>query len=198
MPDTLSATQLVLGGFIVNRVDIKVGAVPIGRARTWAYPDGDPREHYKIPTYKVTVSARSTGGKVVSRAFEALRFGIQKDGAIGPRVVGLANQQSHVIKSWIPTYTVHSARSPERGAWKVYGNFLIHDGPDNPHTEVYASIGCVEICNGPEGFNIFNNYIISLANPTSTNRARQLLEIGRSGKLVITYAKANRPAVVRW
>jgi hypothetical protein len=183
---------------IVNRVDIKVGAAPIGHARTWAYPDGDPREHYKIPTYKVTVSARSTGGRVVSRDFEALRFGIQKDGAIGPRVVGLANQQSHVIKSWIPTYTVHSARSPERGAWKVYGNFLIHDGPDNPHTEVYASIGCVEICNGPEGFNIFNDYIISLASPTSTGRARQLLEIGRSRKLVITYAKANRPAVVRW
>jgi len=74
---------------IVNRVDIKVGAAPIGHARTWAaYPDGDPREHYKIPTYKVTVSARSTGGRVVSRDFEALRFGIQKDGAIGPRVVG--------------------------------------------------------------------------------------------------------------
>jgi hypothetical protein len=166
---------------MVNRVDIKVGAAPIGHARTWAYPNGDPRDHYKIPTYKVTVSARSTGGNVVSRDFEALRFGIQKKGAAGPRVVGLANQQSHVIKSWIPTYTVHSARSTERGAWQVY-----------------ASIGCVEICNGPEGFNIFNDYIISLAGPTSTSRARQLLEIGRSRKLVITYAKANRPAVVRW
>jgi hypothetical protein len=66
------------------------------------------------------------------------------------------------------------------------------------HTEVYASIGCVEICNGPEGFNIFNDYIISLAGPTSTSRAQQLLEIGRSRKLVITYAKANRPPVVRW
>jgi hypothetical protein len=183
---------------MVNRVDIKVGGAPIGHARTWAYPDGDPDAHYKIPTYKVTVSAKSTAGKALSRDFEALRFGIQKDGAIGPRVVGLANQQTHVIKSWIPTYTVHSARSPERGAWKVYGNFLIHDGPDDAHNEVYASIGCVEICNGPAGFNLFNDYIINLAKPTSTSRAQRLLEIGKSRKLVITYAAAKRPALVRW
>jgi hypothetical protein len=182
----------------VNRVDIKVGATPIGYARTWAYPDGDPAEHYKIPTYKVTVSARSTGDKVESQDFEALRFGIQKDGAIGPRVVGLANQQTHIIKSWIPTYSVHSARSPERGAWQVYGNFLIHDGPDDTRNEVYASIGCVEICNGPAGFNIFNDYIISLAKPTAASRDRQLLEIGRGGRLVITYLKAKRPALARW
>jgi hypothetical protein len=182
----------------MNRVDIKVGAVAIGHARTWAYPDGKPTDHYKIATYKVTVSTKSATGKVTSRDFEALRFGIQKDGAIGPRVVGLANQQTHVIKAWLPKYSVHSANSPERGAWKVYGNFLIHDGPDDPHNQVYASIGCVEVCNGPAGFNQFNDYIISLANPTSTTRDQQLLEIGRSRKLVITYAKAKRPPLVSW
>jgi len=32
-----------------------------------------------------------------------------------------------------------------------------------------------------------SDYIISLANPSSTGRNRQLLEIGKSGKLAITY-----------
>ncbi len=147
--------------------------------------------------YRVKVSAK-TPGKLVSRDFEAFRFGVQQKGSIGPRVVGLADRQTHVIKSWIPTYSVHSARSTERGAWQAYGNFLIHDGPDNPLIQAYASVGCVEICNGPKGFNMFNDYIISLANPSSTGRDRQLLEIGRSGKLVITYDAAKRPPLVRW
>ena len=181
----------------MNRVDITVGSIPIGYARTWAYPDGDPRQHYRIPTYKVTVSVKThTGGQ--SKDFEAFRFGVQKKGSIGPRVVGLANQQTHSIKSWISTYSVHSARSQERGAWKVYDNFLIHDGPDNPHSQVYASIGCVEICNGPKGFNSFNDYIISVAATRSTTRDQQLLEIGRSGQLFITYNASKRPPLVKW
>ncbi len=97
-----------------NRVDISVGAVAIGHARTWGYPDGSPTDHYRIPTYQVKVSAKISG-KLISKDFEAIRFGVQQKGSIGPRVVGLADQQTHIIKSWIPTYSVHSARSTERG-----------------------------------------------------------------------------------
>jgi len=43
----------------------------------------------------------------------------------------------------------------------------------------------------PEGSDIFNDYIISMANPSSTGRDRQLLEIGRSGKLMIAYDVAK-------
>ena len=182
----------------MNRVDIEVGATPIGHARTWAYPDGAPTVHYKIPTYRVTVSGKDSSGNPQKTDFEAFRFGVQKEGTTGPRVVGLANAQTHTIKAWIPDYSVHSARSTERGAWQVYGSFLIHDGPDSPHSQVYASIGCVEICNGPAGFNLFNDFIISLANPSATDRARQLLEIGKSGKLVVAYLQATRPPLLRW
>jgi len=111
---------------------------------------------------------------------------VQQEDSIGPRVVRLADQQTHLIKSWLPTYDAHSARSTERGTWQVYGNFLVHDGPDKPLDQTYASIGCVEICNGPKGFDLFNDTIILLANPSATRRDSQLLEIGRSGKLVIT------------
>jgi len=181
----------------MNRVDIRVGAIAVGYAKTWAYPDGSPTDYYRIPTYGVKVSARLSG-KLVSRDFEAFRFGVQRKGTIGPRVVGLADRQTHIIKTWIPTYSVHSARSTEQGAWQVYDNFLIHDGPDNPHVQAYASIGCVEICNGPRGFDEFNDYIIALAEPSATGRDNQLAEIGRSGKLLVIYDAAKRPPLVRW
>jgi len=181
----------------MNNVNILVGSAPMGKAKTWAYPDGNPSDVYRIPTYKVTVSSGSgTGSK--TRDFEAIRFGIQKKGAAKARVVGLADSQTHTIKLWLPDYTVHSAPSNEDGAWQVYDNFLVHDGPDKPFSQIYASIGCVEICNGPEGFVEFNDYIISLAEPSARTRDLQLLEIGNSGQLSITYERATRPPLVRW
>jgi len=74
----------------MNRADIRVGAVAIGRAKTWAYPHGSPIDYYRIPTYRVKVSAKIFG-KPVSRDFEAFRFGVRQKGSIGPRVVGLAD-----------------------------------------------------------------------------------------------------------
>lgn len=182
----------------VRRVDIRVGAHAIGHARTWAYPDGDPAEHFRIPTYKVTVSGTLAKGTRDSRNFEALRFGVQKKGAGGPQVVGLADQQRHVIKAWLPHYRVHSARSTEQGAWQVYGNFLIHDGPDSPLTQVYASIGCIEICNGPRGFDKFNDTILQFADPPGSTRDQKLAALGRSGRLVISYDPAIRPPLKKW
>lgn len=81
-------------------------------------------------------------------------------------MVGLADHQTHIIKAWLPNYRVHSARSQENRAWQVYGNFLIHDGPDNP-TELFATIGCVEVM-GYRGFVKFNDLIISLSGPKAT------------------------------
>ena len=182
----------------VRRIDIRVGAFPVGFARTWAYPDGSPTDHFRIPTYKVTVSGTLASGVRASRDFEALRFGIHEEAGKGPRVVGLADPQRHVIGAWLPNYRVHSARSAEEGAWHVYGNFLIHDGPDNPFQEVYASIGCIEICNGPRGFDAFNDYIIDLSGVTTGTRKQRLLAIGKSRQLAIAYEGATRPPLVPW
>lgn len=81
----------------------------------------------------------------------------------------------------------------EKGAWQVYDNFLIHDGPDDPKREVYASVGCLEVCNGPRGFDDFNDYIISLSGSSAPNRAAKLNDIGSSKSIIITYTKATRP-----
>ena len=178
---------------MIRKIHMNVGSTPIGKAITWSYPHDDGNT-YEIPTYKLTVSGTDDKGNPASKDYEVFRFGVQRKTATSSaRVVGLADLQTHTIKKWIPTYEVHSASSPEKGAWQVYDNFLIHDGPDSPMTELYASIGCVEICGGPSGFVGFNDFIISLSGSTKKTRGEQLKEIGDSGKLTITYQKATRP-----
>lgn len=173
---------------------MRVGAIPVGEALTWAYPDGDSGAHYVIPTYNMTVEGVDRAGRRQTKEFEVLRFGLlQRAGAGAPTVVGLADRQTHIIKQWIPTYVVHSAGSKENGAWQVYDNFLIHDGPDDPTNEVFATIGCIEICNGPEGFVVFNDLLIELSQVDGADRDQKLATLGRSKKLQISYDAARRP-----
>lgn len=181
----------------IRRIDLLVGSAVLGRAVTWSYPDDDGNL-YEIPTYQLTVSGTLDNGLSRSKTFEVFRFGVQRKDASSPtRVVGLADQQTHVIKSWLPNYPVHSASSPEKGAWQVYDSFLIHDGPDDPLdiAQPYASIGCIEICNGPMGFVSFNDFILSLGGSTQPSRGKQLAEIGASKSMIITYTKAARPGL---
>lgn len=175
----------------VRTVKIRVGGVPIGKQKTWAYPKGQALGVYLVPVYQCEVEGTDNKGHIVKEQFKVLRFGVQcKDGKTAS-VVGLADFQTHTIKAWVPTYSVHSAQSLESGAWQVYDNFLIHDGPDDP-TELFATIGCIEIM-GKLGFVKFNDLIISLSNTKAKLRSEQLLEIGRSRRMIITYEKAERP-----
>lgn len=72
---------------------------------------------------------------------------------------------------------------------------MIHDGPDDPMTQVYATAGCIEVCGGPEGFVAFNRLLVSLSGTTKTTFAQQLKEIGDSGCMTITYLPATPPPV---
>jgi len=180
----------------VRTIQLTVGKYAIGRAVTWSYPDDDGKL-YDLPTYDLLMEGTDDTSMPQSWRFEVFRFGVQGRSGHATRVVGLADQQTHQIKAWLPHYTVHSASSTEIGAWQVYDSFLIHDGPDNPLDTVvpYASIGCVEICNGPNGFVDFNDKIVSLSGSTKPTRAEKLKEIGSSGNLVITYMQSIRPAL---
>ncbi len=183
----------------MRKIKMVVGNVPVGKALTWAYPHGNPSSKtFLIPTYKLTISGTNSKGTAESKTFEVFRFGVwKKSPTSAPTVVGLADAQTHIIKSWIPTYEVHSANSRENGAWQVYGNFLIHDGPDKPMSRrsVFASIGCLSVCGGPEGFVTFNDFIIELSGSTASNRNDQLIEIGKARNISITYKAAKRPAL---
>lgn len=177
----------------MRRVRIDIGGKPVGEYPTWAYPNGQTLGVYLVPVYACTVSGTDAAGKAVKENFQVLRFGVKCTDGKTARSVGLAAQQTHTIKAWISTYKVHSAASEEMGAWQVYGNFLVHDGPDSPR-DLFATVGCVELV-GPRAFSKFNDLIVALSGSTKNTRAQQLAEIGNSGLLSITYAAATRPPV---
>jgi len=177
----------------MRNVTLTVGGTPIGEAKTWAYPRGATLGKFLIPVYNLTVVGTDSGARPVTKTFPVFRFGVQSKDGTTAGIVGLADHQMHVIKAWLPNYIVHSARSPENGAWQVYGNFLIHDGPDND-TELFATIGCVEIM-GPQGFLRFNDFLISLMDPPGNTRDEKLDAIGRSGQLTVMYERATRPTL---
>lgn len=186
----------------VRSMTMTVGGTPIDKGITYAYPDPSPTVFYKIPTYKMTVTGTTSSGASSSTDFEVFRFGVKKESSGRIHVVGLADAQDYVIPLWDPNYRVHSAASTELGAWQVTGNFLVHDGPDDPRPsgpggQVYATVGCIELC-GPAKFDALNDLLISLSGLTSGSRRQKLLDIGSSGNLKIVYETATRPPLEQW
>ncbi|HGG58148.1 MAG TPA: hypothetical protein ENK31_10165, partial [Nannocystis exedens] len=181
----------------IRPILIKVGLALPETAASFSYPIPDSNGYnYRVPLYRVSVSGTDASGSQKSRDFSGMRFGLHnKTGdTSATRMVGLKDGKLYTIKRWIPDYKTHSHSSPEDGAWQVYGNFLIHDGPDDP-ANPSAVIGCVAIIGGPAGFIEFNDYIISLSGSTKTTRSEKLSEIGASGALSALYLKTERPPI---
>lgn len=183
----------------IRRINLKVWDSKVGTAVTWSYPDKDGK-YYLIPTYKMTVDGTDDAGGAAHREFEVIRFGPNRHKSDGrpAHMVGLRDYQKHKIKLWYGAYSVRSARSEEKGAWKVFGDYLVHDGPDDPMHQRYATAGCIEVCGGPHGFDLFNDYIISISGSKRKTRYKKLREIGGSGRMVITYMKAAFPPLVEY
>ena len=187
---------------MVRPITIEVTEEKSGVAVVWGYPRDDVPEDdigplYEIPTYKMIVRGSLDDGKPSKREFEVIRFGVQqKTTKHQPQVVGLANDQTHAVKKWLPHYSVQSASSEEVGAWQVFGDFLIHDGPDDPldRRSPFASIGCVELC-GSRGFTVFNEHLVLLSGSKVPGQQDKLKEIGDSGTLEVHYLAASRPAL---
>jgi hypothetical protein len=176
----------------IRDITLTVGSQQLGHGVLRSYPVDDGRT-YLMPLYTLTVDGLDGGGQPMSKSFRVFRFGIYKPrtGAAAT-VVGLANEQSYVIKKYKADYPVHSHDSSENGAWVVHKTFYIHDGADSPETEKFGTIGCVEICD-QKGFTLFNNFLASLSGSTRKELAEQLQEIAASGKMVVKYQKAARP-----
>ncbi len=58
---------------------IFVGGVPIGKQRTWAYPNGQALGKYFVPVYQCEVEGTDNWGMKVRERFDVLRFGVQRD-----------------------------------------------------------------------------------------------------------------------
>jgi len=198
----------------LRKIKLVVGNTPGRIILTFSYPipvmsqtQPDQIQLFELPTYTIEVSGIDDRGNSAYRTFEVYRFGIyNNDGSDthytkrGLFVAGLADDQKYTIDRFDPGYSVHSATSVEKGAWHVKDGFLIHDGPDTPMTAhnylvegLYASIGCIEVCGGPAGFDRFNEFIISLSG-TKKAGTEALQEIGAAKIIDIHYLPASRPS----
>jgi hypothetical protein len=176
----------------IREIKVTIGGSVIDHGILRSYPVDDGR-NYSIPLYKMTVAGEDSAGNATSKDFRVFRFGVlKKTPRAIPKVVGLAQEQTHVIKKYKPDYQVHSASSPENGAWVVHKTFYIHDGADDPDTERFGTIGCVEVVD-PSAFVTFNDFLISISGSTKSTRTKKLSEIAASGKMKVTYVKATRP-----
>ena len=182
--------HLEVNGQRLRSIEIVVGSDPIG----WSYQKSFPYADgivYKLPTYQLTILGTDVNGNQVHETYEVFRFGVKRESADSkPRVVGRYDAKTKVISAWDPKYKVHSNNTGENGAWVIDGNFLIHDGPDNPRdTKLFASVGCIEIT-GSIGFSGFNLQLLQLSGASSLN------QLGASGQITITYEKATVPVLI--
>lgn len=168
---------------VKRKLTLTLDGTPNGNhAYTWDYPDGSFENHYKNPLYTLRIS----NGKH-TRAFQVIRFGPRYVIGEGYSVAGLADHQTHSL-TWYPEYMLHSTDSAENGAWIVYGNFLIHDGPNtsdpNRADSMIGTAGCLEVF-GHDGFSSFNKALRELGGVTSN----------KDVDAKIIYLKAVRPII---
>ena len=176
----------------IRPIDITVGNTPVQTSYCASYPDFDGIK-YIVPTYNMTVSGTTDGGKKESQTWEVIRYGVHKKPGGSPRIVGLSSPKTYTVSLWRPGYTLNSTNAAENGAWRIYKGWLIHDGPDTPlaSSPLYGAIGCIEVC-GKDAWKDFNDFIVKLGGSTEA-RAKALIEIGSSKKLKVRFLKGTPP-----
>lgn len=185
----------------LRRVDVTISGDPITDANgevQYGYVSGYGSENiYEVPLYKATVKGTNNEGDEVEESFTVVRFGVTDKKGKTPFTNGLADQQTHISRAWLDDYLERQSYRPtvSKGAWFVYGNFLLHDGTDYPTNSrmAWATDGCVEFC-GVGKFDRFNELIVELSGTTLTGDAAKA-EIAKQEVLYVTFQKAKRPAV---
>ena len=169
----------------MRKVKILVTNITQGTAYLCSYPDKQRSEgiKYKVPLYIVSVEGKNHNGSRVSEIFSAIRFGVKKSYHNKTvKVVGLSDSQTHTL-TWDNITTMTG------NAWRVYDGFFIHEGPYSPTTQLYGSIGCVEIC-GVDEWDRFNKLIVNLSG------ARNEEEVSSKRLLTVEYEGAGKPPLI--
>ncbi len=169
----------------MRNVTVLVTSFKIGSARITSYPyrPNKPRILYSVPLYQVTIKGKNENNNLVTEDFEAIRFGVYRSKNEGPKVVGLADYQTHTL-SWDYITTMND------DAWRVYSGFFIHQGPSDPLSGRYGSIGCVEIC-GLGEWERFNDTIKKFSG------LKSLTEVSKNKLVTVEYQTAERPLLTR-
>lgn len=156
---------------------------------------GRTDDQFEVPLYKMTLEGMDSNGKKQIREFEVIRFGVQQAKTGAPAtVVGLRDEQTHVMKRWRSEY-LEQDDGTYTGAWTVYGGWLLHEGADDPIKSAWGAVGCVEVC----GNNQFErmNWLIRVFSGTKKQEEAAYQEIIRKGLLSIHYEKVKkRPPLI--
>lgn len=147
---------------------------------------------YQVPIYKVKLT--STARPDEAKWGSTLRFTpTQGDGG---RIImaGLADQQSFNSPSYNPEYSPHNSPGLDNGAFSLYGNFLLHGGPDSITSYGLGGKGCVEIVNF-EDFKLDIIYMAGRIVP-SDELEKMLVFLCKKGRIRIVIEKATRPSVI--
>ena len=185
----------------LRRVDVIIGGDPItdenGEVQ-YGYVKGyGSKNVYKTPLYRATVKGTDDEGEEVEETFTVIRFGVTDKKGKTAFTNGLADQQTHISRAWLDDYFEASSLRPtvSKGAWFIYGNFLLHDGTDFPTkaSRAWATNGCVNFC-GQGEFDKFNELIVRLSGTDLTGDAAKR-EIAKQEILYVTYQRAKRPSI---
>ena len=168
------------------------------------YPEYNGKR-YGVPIYSLTVMGTNSKGEKVSRTWNVLRFmpylnqnpqntGYKQATGSTPIMCGLSDERHSTIQSYNPNYQVHNSQTPENGGFVIYGNFMIHDGPDSENNTGWGAAGCMEVM-GDEGFTKLKSFIFDLSGSRDPNMEQGLKEFVSSGKLHINIEQSKRPSV---
>lgn len=165
----------------IRKVKIVITNNKVGEGLVRAYPQSNNKE-YIVPLYDCYIEGKMENGTTKKEYFSVIRFGVQRDESknIAPKVVGLKDKQTHIL-NWV---------NYMGGSWQVYGNWLIHEGAENPSVEAWGALGCIEVT-GKGEWSRFNNVIRSLSGETS------LSDISKAKTLSVHYeAVSERPPLI--
>ena len=186
-------------------VTITIGGTPNGsRYQARTYPENNGKQ-YSVPIYSLTVTGTNSKGENISRTWDVLRFmpylnqnpqssGYKQVTGSTPIMSGLSDERHSTIRCYNPNYKVHNSQTPENGGFVIYGNFMIHDGPDNADNTGWGAAGCMEVM-GDEGFMELKTFIFDLSGSQNPNTEQGLLDFVSSGKLYINIEQSERPPV---
>ncbi len=63
------------------------------------------------------------------------------------------------------------------GGFVIYGNFMIHDGPDDLVSDAgWGGAGCIEVC-GASGFSDLKKLVYNLSGSSKTNQDQGIKEL---------------------
>jgi len=114
--------------------------------------------------------------------------------AESPIMSGLSDARKKPSQNYNQNYEIHNTYSPENGGFVIFGNFMVHDGPDDLIADYgWGGAGCIEVC-GSRAFADLKSLIYGLSG-SNNSQDKGLNDLVNSGLLIINIEQSTRPSI---